>query len=324
MTCDYCLSCLRNGDALTSTSSLATLEAERVETHSSFLSRKVSLMQVRRLSDRSEPKNFKKPARAKLVSSQALIPTTTTMAVIAFIHTIIITSVLFLLLVSAWAVVKVYQAKSRNAHVQEDEESCIFKPSVCEPTTLFFSQKAAFASPAPTIESPLPPLNPGATHSHPSLPPNIRPYKTPSYPAVVCAEDLETPAPAVRPQVSIVPIITHTPPTPKKAKKAKKNINLSTSASAPLQTLTPNYYRVFTRPMRKTTVRPKRVIDKENFAPPPAASKRKSSRRVREQQLKDYIPPAYLLAQRCIDIVHSRSARHAAEDELRYGAPQKF
>ncbi|KAF9022034.1 hypothetical protein BDZ89DRAFT_1115660 [Hymenopellis radicata] len=60
------------------------------------------------------------------------------------------------------------------------------------------------------------------------------------------------------------------------------------------------------------------------LAPRPAASKRKSSRRAREQQLKEYIPPAYLLAQRCIDIVHSRSARHAAEDALRYGAPQKF
>ncbi|KAF9023980.1 hypothetical protein BDZ89DRAFT_1114873 [Hymenopellis radicata] len=87
------------------------------------------------------------------------------------------------------------------------------------------------------------------------------------------AEDSETHAPAARPHV---PIITHSPPTPKK------------------------------------------------LAPRRAASKRKSSRRAREQQLKEYIPPAYLLAQRCIDIVHSRSARHAAEDALRYGAPQKF
>ncbi|KAF9042758.1 hypothetical protein BDZ89DRAFT_1059650, partial [Hymenopellis radicata] len=35
-------------------------------------------------------------------------------------------------------------------------------------------------------------------------------------PAVVCAEDSETHASAARPQVSIVPIVTHTPPTPKK------------------------------------------------------------------------------------------------------------
>ncbi|KAF8990003.1 hypothetical protein BDZ89DRAFT_1055064 [Hymenopellis radicata] len=262
------------------------------------------------------------------------------MALIAFIHTIIIIGA---------PPPPLYKAKIRNAHVQEDEESYIFKSSVWEPkylpTALLFSQKAAFASPAPTIESPLPPLNPGATHSHPSLPPTIPasqdaevsvpstalvhsedclPSQASSQvnPAVVCAEDPETHAPAVRPPA---PIITYTPPTPKKAKKAKKNIKLSTSASAPLQTLTPNYYRVFTSRVKQTAARPtKRVIDKENFAPPPAASKRKSSRRVREQQLKDYIPPAYLLAQRCIDIVHSRSARHAAEDELRYGAPQKF
>ncbi|KAF9020496.1 hypothetical protein BDZ89DRAFT_1116366 [Hymenopellis radicata] len=95
-------------------------------------------------------------------------------------------------------------------------------------------------------------------------------------PAVVCAEDSETHAPTARPQDSTVPIIAHTPPTPKK------------------------------------------------LAPRPTASKRKSSRKAREQQLKEYIPPAYLLAQRCIDIVHSRSARHAAEDALRYGAPHKF
>ncbi|KAF9050884.1 hypothetical protein BDZ89DRAFT_1057323, partial [Hymenopellis radicata] len=276
-----------------------------------------------------------------------LIPTT--MAIIALIHTIIITSVLFLLLVSAWAVVKVYNAKS-NAHVKEDEESYIFKPSVWEPmylpTPLFFSQKATIASPAPTIESSLPPLNPGATHSHPSLPPNIpasqdAEVSVPSTSvvqseecllsqassqvntAVVCAEDPDT---VVWPQVSTAPIITYTPPTPKKtqAKKAKK---LSTSISAPLlplQTLTPDYYRVFTNRVKKTTSRSKQVIDKENLAPPTAASKRKSSRRVREQQLKGYIPPAYLLAQRCIDIVHSRSARHAAEDALRYGAPRNF
>ncbi|KAF9050872.1 hypothetical protein BDZ89DRAFT_1032911 [Hymenopellis radicata] len=195
------------------------------------------------------------------------------MAIIAFIHTIIITSVLFLLL-----------AKIRNAHVKEDEESYIFKPSVWEPmylpTALFFSQKAAIASPAPTIESPLPPLNPGATLSHPSLPPNIPasedaevsapstalvqsedclPFEASSQvnPAVVCAEDSETHAPVVRPQVSTAPIITYTPPTPKKtqAKKAKKNITeLSTSASAPLlplQTLTPDYYRVFTNRVKK-------------------------------------------------------------------------
>ncbi|KAF8991081.1 hypothetical protein BDZ89DRAFT_1086833 [Hymenopellis radicata] len=350
MTCAYCLACLRNGDALKHELSgpLSCQNASKLIGLSVRLSRRVSLLQMRRLSDRGEPRDLKKPARAKLVSSQALIATT--MAIIAFILTIII-SVLFLLLVSAWAVVKVYKAKIRNAH-EEDEESYIFKSSVWEPTVLLFSQKVAFASPAPTIESPLPPLNPGATHSHPSLPPNITasqdaevsvpstalvhsedclPSQASSQvnPTAVCAEDSETHAPAVRLQVSTVPIITHTPPTPKKVQaKTAKNIKLSTSASAPLlplQTLTPNYYRVFTSRVKQTPARlTKRVIDKENFAPPPAASKRKSSRRVRKQQLKEYIPPAYLLAQRCIDIVHSRSARHAAEDELRYGAPQKF
>ncbi|KAF9028805.1 hypothetical protein BDZ89DRAFT_1038846 [Hymenopellis radicata] len=223
------------------------------------------------------------------------------MAVIAFIHTIIITLVLFLFLVSAWAVVKVYKAMIRNAQFKEDEESFIFKPSVWEPkylsTALFFSQKAAFASPAPTIESPLPPLNPGATHSHPCLPPNI--------PA---SQDAEVSVPST----AFVHSEDSSPP------QASSQVN-------PALSLTPDYYRFFTNPMKTTTSRlTERVIDEENLAPPPAASKRKSSRRVREQQLKEYIPPAYLLAQRCIDIVHSRSARHAAEDELRYGAPQKF